>query len=187
MGGGRMDAQPKLIEDRAQALRTCPAQAPDPWDLRADEQSRAEFSARSRLLEPVIAVARAELDRLPESQRGELWLDLKRSRVVVQVTSDAGGVQTRFRDRVEDPRAVVVEHVRYSSAQLQRWADVITAMIDLGWTTVGCGGANNRVDVGVRGPADVAWRRIAAAVDPCAFRVEGGVEVVPLDRDMPDS
>ena len=42
----------------------------------------------------------------------------------------------------------------------------------LGLNTLGIGGSDNRLDVGVQGDVHEAWRRIAEVVDPCAFRVK---------------
>ena len=176
-----MEAQPEVSTDRVHALLTCPASAPDPIGVVRDPAA-ADLEAQRRL-DPVVAVASAQLGELAEEERGEVWLDLAHARVVVQVTHDADAVLAAVRARLEDPATVAVELVRYSRAKLLRWRDLIIAMDDIGWTTVGCGGANNRVDVGVRGDAATAWRRIAATVEPCAFRVEGGVDVVPLRTD----
>ena len=44
---------------------------------------------------------------------------------------------------------------------------------------------NDRIEVQVRGRADAAWQRIIRVVEPCAFRVEGGIEIYPLVEGRP--
>lgn len=175
-----MEVQPDIMADRAYALRTCPARAPDrveddsvfdddPYDLQAN--------AVADELEPVMNRAKAYLAACPQNQPGgEPGFDLPGRKVVVQVTYGAEQVLSDLQAQLEDPSTITVEVVRYSAVQLQRWADQITAMPDdVGICGVGWGGENNRIDVDVFGDPDEAWCRIAAVVDPCAFRVEGGV------------
>jgi hypothetical protein len=175
-----MEVQPDIIGDRAYALRTCPARAPDrveddsvfgddPYDLKAN--------AVADELEPVIKLAEAYLKSCPDDQPGgEPAFDLPGRKVVVQVTYSAEQVLSDLQAQLEDPSTVTVELVRYSAVQLQRWADEIGDMPEgVGICGVGWGGENNRIDVDVFGDADEAWQRIATVVDPCAFRVEGGV------------
>jgi hypothetical protein len=178
-----MEAQPSIIADRAYALRTCPARAPDrrdDWSVFGDDPYDLKANTVADALEPVMDLARAYLDACPEDQPGgEPRFDLPRRMVVVQVTFGAEQVLSDLQAQVEDPSTVTVELVRYSAVQLQRWAEQITAMFDeLDISGVGWGGENNRIDVDVFGDADEAWRRIAVMVDPCAYRVEGGVMVV---------
>lgn len=174
-----MDAQPPLIADRAYALRTCPARAPDvDRGLIADVDQHAE---NSRWLYPVTVTVKEYLESLPRTQWAQLYLDPLHRRVIAQVTHEMSEVLAELRARVEDPGSVAVEQVRYSRAELDDWAEKIFAIEGLGLSTLGKGNANDRLDVGVEGDADEAWRRIAEVVDPCAFRVEGGVgRPVPL-------
>lgn len=174
-----MEGQPELIADRAHALATCPAQAPGPWPV-SDADKRAKAAKQTHPLDSVIRAAQAQFDHLADAQRAQWWLDLPNSRVVVQVTHDADSVLAELRELVEDPDSVAVELVRYSRVQLEAWAQKIIAMDDIGWASVGFENPNNRIEVQVRGSADAAWQRVIRVVDPCAFRVEGGIEIHPL-------
>ena len=174
-----MERQPELIADRAHALATCPAQAPGPW-VGSDAREVASDARQTRHLGSAIRAARAQFDRLTDAQRGQWWLDHPNNRVVVQVTRNPEAVLAELRERVEDPNSVAVELVRYSRAQLNEWAQQIIAMDDIGWSSVGFENPNNRIEVQVRGRADEAWQQIVRVVEPCAFRVEGGIVINPF-------
>jgi hypothetical protein len=178
-----MEVQPDIIADRAYALRTCPARAPDRLEddsVFGDDPYDMQANAVADELQPVMDLAHAYLDACPGDQPGgEPGFDLPGHKVIVQVTYGAEQVLSDLQAQLDDPSTVTVELVRYSAVRLQRWADEITAMPDdVGICGVGWGGENNRIDVDVFGDAEEAWRRIAAVVDPCAFRVEGGVMVI---------
>lgn len=175
-----MDNQPDLITDRARALVECPAKAPDPANWGSERDMQHEDERHPWAYDPIVEIAAAYLEQLPTDQRAELRVDTARRRVIVQVTYDPAGVLTDLRQRVDNPESVEVEQVRYSRAELREWARVIMELRDLELSTVGTRGANNRIDVGVPGDAAAAWPRIAQVVDPCAFRVEGGIRIVPL-------
>jgi hypothetical protein len=175
-----MDAQPDIIADRAYALRTCPARAPDRSEddsVFGDDPVDMKANAVADELQPVMDLAHAYLGCCPEDQPGgEPGFDLPGRRVVAQVTYGAEQVLSDLQVQLEDPSTITVELVRCSAVQLRRWADQIAAMPDdVGICGVEWGGENNRIDVDVFGEADEAWPRIAAVVDPCAFRVEGEV------------
>jgi hypothetical protein len=178
-----MDVQPAIIADRAYALRTCPARAPDREEDHAvfgDDPYDLKANAVADELEPAMNLAKAYLSACPEDQPGgEPAFDLPARKVVVQVTYGAEQVLADLQGQLDDPSTITLELVRYSAVQLKRWAEQIWAMPDdFGICGVGCGNSNNRVDAYVIGDADEAWRRIAAVVEPCAFRVEGGVVIV---------
>lgn len=179
-----VDAQPKAISDRARALATCPAKAPDP----IDDVRRKPIKDRVRIersLDPVLAIARSYLRSLPIDQRGELWLDVDRSRVVIQVAYAADEVLSELRRRVTDPSTVGVELVRYSTAQLRRWARKLDEIWDdIGLSYISARSANGRIEIGVTGDAEQASRRIAQLIDPCAFRVEGHVKIELAEPDF---
>ena len=99
----------------------------------------------------------------------------------MQVTHDPDTVLAELRGRVGDPNTVAIELVRYSRSQLSEWARRIISMDDIGWSSVGFENPNNRVEVQVRGNADDAWRRVVRVIERCAFRVEGGIEIDPLE------
>ena len=65
------------------------------------------------------------------------------------------------------PERVAIELVRYPRAQLNDWAQLIIAMDDIGWSSVGFENPNNRIEVQVRGSAHDAWQRIVRVVEPC--------------------
>lgn len=166
-----MEAQPPIIADREHALRTCPAQAPDaPHDesLFDDDEYDLRANAVADELYPVVDLAREYLSDCPRDQPGdEPGLDLGRRRVFAQVTYGGDQVLSDLQARLEDPRMVTVELVRYSAAQLEQWAEQIwTLPDDVGICGVGTGNGNSRIEVDVWGDADEAWRRIAAIVDP---------------------
>lgn len=173
-----MERQPEVITDRAYALRTCPARAPGPREVSGAEP--APDPRQTHHLDSAIRAARAQFDRLTDAQRGHWWLDLPHDRVVVQVTHDSDIVLAELRELVEDPTSVAVELVRYSRAQLNEWAQQIIAMDDIGWSSVGFENPNDRIEVQVRGRADEAWQHIVSVVEPCAFRVEGGIVIDPF-------
>jgi hypothetical protein len=82
---------------------------------------------------------------------------------------------------LRSPDSVAVEQVRYSRAELDEWAEKLIALEGLGLSGIGKGNSENRLNVAVMGDAEEAWCRIVEVVDPCAFRVEGGVgRPVPL-------
>jgi hypothetical protein len=114
-------------------------------------------------------VVRARFDRLDDQQRAKWWVDFSSNRVVLQVTNNLEEVLAALRKSVEDPNTVVLELVRYSRAQLNDWAQLIIAMDDIEWSSVGFENPNNRIEVQVRGRADDAWQRIGRVVEPCAF------------------
>ena len=174
-----MEGQPEIIDDRAHALATCPASAPRPR-TEAGPDGPAHDARQTHHLDSVIRVVRAQFDRLDDQQRGEWWVDFSSNRVVLQVTNNLEEVLAALRERVEDPNTVALELVRYSRAQLNDWAQLILAMDDIEWSSVGFENPNNRIEVQVRGRAEDAWQRIVRVVDPCAFRVEGGVEINPF-------
>lgn len=176
-----MEAQPEVIADRAHALMTCPAQAPSPWAA-SDADKRSRAGSRQHELDPVIQAVEAQLDLLPDEQGGQWWLDPQNHRLVVQVTRDAESILSELRALIEDPSSIAVELVRYSGAELDEWAQRIIAMDDLGWSSVGFENPNNRIEVQVRGDAAAAWQLITRVVEPCAVRVEGGIEIRPLPR-----
>jgi hypothetical protein len=178
-----VDAQPGLIADRAHALRTCPARAPD-----VDHGPIADmdqYAENARLLYPVAVTVKGYLESLPRTQWAQLYLDPPHRRVIAQVTHETSEVLAELRARVENPESVAVEQVRYSRAELDDWAEKIFAIEGLGLNAVGKGNANNRLDVSVEGDADEAWCRIAEVVDPCAFRVEGGGIGRPVPARLP--
>lgn len=178
-GCGGVDSQPELIGDRAYALRTCPAKAPStnqgqPADL-------DEYAANARWLYPVAVTVKEYLESLPRTQWAQLYLDPPRRRVIAQVTRGMSEVLVELRARVEEPDSVAVEQVRYSRAELDEWAEKLIALEGLGLSGIGTGNSENRLNVAVMGDAEEAWCRIVEVVDPCAFRVEGGVgRPVPL-------
>jgi hypothetical protein len=174
-------SQPDMIPDRAYALATCPARAPDPWAGPAPRRPRRD-TERRRELDEAIRVAEEFLSRLAAVRRGYWWLDSVNSRVVVQVTADEDSALEEMRALVADADYVAVELVRYSGSQLEAWAQKIIAMDDIGWSSVGFENPNNRIEVKVQGRADEAWQRIARVVEPCAFRVEGGIGFQPVGR-----
>ena len=168
-----MDSQPELIADRAVALRTCTARAPsadhgEPEDL-------DEYEANAHWLYPVAVTVKEYLESLPRTQWAQLYLDPAHRRVIAQVTRGTSEVLAELRTRVEEPDSVAVVQVRYSRAELDDWAEKVIALEGLGLSTLGKGNSENRLNVAVMGDAEEAWRRIAEIVDPCAFRVEGGV------------
>jgi len=174
-----VEGQPEIIDDRAHALATCPARAPSPRTA-SGADGLAHDARRTHHLDAAISVVRAQFDRLDDQQRAQWWVDFSNNRVVLQVTSNSDEVLAALRERVEDPNTVAFEVVRYSRAQLNDWAQLIIAMDDIEWSSVGFENPNNRIEVQVRGRADVAWQRIVRVVEPCAFRVEGGVEINPF-------
>jgi len=174
-----VEGQPEIIDDRAHALATCPASAPSSR-TESSADGPAHDARQTHHLDSVIHVVRAQFDRLDDQQRAQWWVDFSNNRVVMQVTNDLEEVLAALRERVEDPNTVALELVRYSRAQLNDWAQLIVAMDDIGWSSVGFENPNNRIEVQVRGRADVAWQRIVRVVEPCAFRVEGGIEINPF-------
>ena len=174
-----MEQQPEVIADRAHALATCPAKAPGPWH-NGDARGPLQDAKQVPHLDSTIRAVQSHFDRLTDAQRGQWWLDLPNNRVVVQVTHDPEAVLSELRERVGDPNTVALELVRYSKAQLGEWARRIIAMDDIGWSSVGFENPNNRIEVQVRGNADEAWQRIVRVIEPCAFRVEGGIVIDPL-------
>jgi hypothetical protein len=171
-----VDSQPELIADRAYALRTCPAKVPS-IDL---EQipDLDEYEANADWLLPVADTVQEYLDSLPDTQWAHVYLDTPQRRVIAQVKHGISEVLAELSARVEEPDSLAVEQVRYSRAELDEWAEKIIALDerdDLGLSGISSGTSNNRLDVDVQGEAEEAWRRIAEVVDPCAFRVEGGV------------
>ena len=174
-----MEGQPEVIDDRAHALATCPASAPSPrTESRPD--GPAHDARQTHHLDLAIRVVRAQFDRFDDRQRGQWWVDFSNNRVVLQVTNNLEDVLAALRERVQDPNTVALEFVRYSRAQLSDWAQLIIAMDDIDWSSVGFENPNNRIEVQVRGRADDAWQRIVRVVEPCAFRVEGGIEINPF-------
>jgi len=175
-----MEHQPEVIADRAHALATCPAKAPGPWDLR-DAREPLQDAKQIHHLDSAIRAVQSHFERLTDAQRGQWWLDLPNNRVVVQVTHDPDAVLSELRGRVGDANTIALELVRYSKAQLGEWAQRIISMDDIGWSSIGFENPNNRIEVQVRGNANDAWQRIARVIEPCAFRVEGGIVIDPLE------
>jgi hypothetical protein len=176
-----VEHQPEVIADRAYALATCPAKAPAPW-VEADARGPLQDAKQMHNLDSAIRAVQSQFDRLTDAQRSQWWLDLPNNRVVLQVTHNPDAVLSELGGRVGDPTTVALELVRYSRAQLNEWAQRIIAMDDIGWSSVGFENPNNRIEVQVRGNADDAWRRIVRAVEPCAFRVQGGIVIDPLEE-----
>ena len=174
-----MEGQPEIIDDRSLALATCPASAPSPR-TESGPDGPAQDVRLTHHLDSAISVVRAQFDQLDDQQRAQWWVDFSNNRVVLQVTNSLEEVLAALRERVEYSNTVALELVRYSRAQLNDWAQLIIAMDDIEWSSVGFENPNNRIEVQVRGRADVAWQRIVRVVDPCAFRVEGGVEINPF-------
>ena len=174
-----MEGQPEVIADRAHALARCPAKAPSPR-TQSGADGQAHDAPQTHHLDSAIELVRVQFDSLDDEQRGQWWVDYSNNRVVLQVTNNLEEILAALRERVEDPNTVALELVRYPRAQLNDWAQLIIAMDDIEWSSVGFENPNNRIEVQVRGRADDAWQRIVRVVEPCAFRVEGGIEINPF-------
>jgi hypothetical protein len=161
------DSHSSGVNNRERLLATCPAKAPDFF---AWQQALAEKRGLNRpvwedddVLDPTARVAQDYLDTLPADQRGGSGS--------IAVTRDADRVLATLRTKVPHPDAVAVETVRWSSKHLAAFANRIEKIEGANINGIGSGNPNGRVEVYVTRDVEKAHQRIAAVVDPCAFKV----------------
>jgi len=121
-----VERQPEVIADRAYALATCPARAPVLGRERLPAKwlgTQGKWSTWAQQSAPLEHSSIAS----PDAQRGQWWLDLPNSRVVVQVTHNPDAVLAELRELVEYPNSVALEVVRYSRAQLNECPVLLAA------------------------------------------------------------
>lgn len=187
--GGNGKSRASATEERQRLLAACPAKA---QSFSAWRQELAEERGLSRpvyegdaAFYPIADVAEDYLETLPAEQRGIVVIDSVRKRVIVQVTRDRGKVLTELRTRVEDPKTVTVETVRWSRGELAAFANRIDSVPGSGSWDYGYDGPDDVVKVDVSGDAEGARRKISEVVAPCAFKVRGDVEPVMPQADVP--